>query len=340
MTDTEWNCPNWRRRMTGATMVVAGLAAIVGSGGGSFDEGQVCANNSCDINISIPFVFVMPARLTVQVASPVLLTSSVVDVANPTFQWQRSNNGAAFVDIPGATQSTYTLPSATLADDDTVFKVEVFSGSSAVVAANQARLSVSSMPSILLQDSDFVLGDWTAATVADNLSVGASHVEDQALSGGNPGAFRHMAFSMPAGPSDQTVVHLYRLGQYEPAAQGAIHVIDYVEDCKAVQVGAGTQYGASTRIAFQQGERVFASKLMAFCNSFSWATQAFPSLSVTDFTQLSGSACGAGESCPDFSASAPSLHLGFIRSAQQGASTPAATIDQGIDNWTVHVWRP
>ena len=317
-------------------VLLLGMASIVGSGGGGFDLGNICAGNSCDFNI--PTVQVTPARLTVQVGSAVQLSSKVSDVPNPAYQWQRADAGAGFVDIPGATSGSYTLASATLVDDGATFQLEVFNGRS-LVGSGLTHLAVSSMPSVAFQDTDFSPADWTATAIAGPFSTGAGHTADQRLSGGNPGAYRHMTFTLPVGPSDDTVVHLYRLGQYVPSLQGAIHVIDYSEDCRDVPVGTGTQYAAFTRLALQQGSRLYAAKGEAFCNSYAWVKESFAALPVSDFVQLSGPACAVGESCPDFSASGPAIQLGFARRAALAASTPAATIEHEIDNWSVHVWR-
>jgi hypothetical protein len=62
------------------------------------------------------------------------------------------------------------------------------------------------------------------------------------------------------------------------------------------------------------------------------------SLAAQDFVLLDGPACGAGDSCPDFSASAAPLRFGFVRNSQALAGV-AGTIAHGIDNWKVTVWR-
>jgi hypothetical protein len=58
-------------------------------------------------------------------------------------------------------------------------------------------------------------------------------------------------------------------------------------------------------------------------------------LAAADFELLDGPVCPAGETCPDFSASAPRIRFGFVRFAQSN-TTPTV---HGIDNWKVTVWR-
>ena len=59
----------------------------------------------------------------------------------------------------------------------------------------------------------------------------------------------------------------------------------------------------------------------------------------SDFVQLNGPACGSGPSCPDFSASGAPLRFGFERRVGLPASVPAGTIEHGMDNWKISVWR-
>ncbi len=92
-------------------------------------------------------------------------------------------------------------------------------------------------------------------------------------------------------------------------------------------------------VAFQQGGRLFASRSEFYCNSYGWTTAAFPSLTLGDFVQLSGHACAAGESCPDFSGSGGVIQLGFARRAALAASEPGTTIKHDVDNCSVHIWR-
>ena len=53
-----------------------------------------------------------------------------------------------------------------------------------------------------------------------------------------------------------------------------------------------------------------------------------------------GQACAAGERCPDFSAAAAPIAIGFVGSAALPAGAAPGTVLQGVDNWKVTFWRP
>ncbi|WP_018353281.1 PQQ-dependent sugar dehydrogenase [Longispora albida] len=67
-----------------------------------------------------PMVTSDPQPQTVAIGDPVSFTVSASGTAPLAYQWQR--DGA---DIPGATSQTYTIPSASLADDNARFRVRV-----------------------------------------------------------------------------------------------------------------------------------------------------------------------------------------------------------------------
>jgi hypothetical protein len=56
--------------------------------------------------------------------------------------------------------------------------------------------------------------------------------------------------------------------------------------------------------------------------------------------QVDGPACDSGTSCPDFSAGGAPLRFGFERRVVLEVRSPAGSIQHGIDNWKVIVWRP
>jgi hypothetical protein len=79
-----------------------------------------------------------PASVTVSAGQPASFSVSASGTAPLTYQWQR--NGG---DIPGATATTFTLPTTTLADDGAVF-TRVVSNAVGSATSNGAVLHVTS----------------------------------------------------------------------------------------------------------------------------------------------------------------------------------------------------
>jgi hypothetical protein len=95
----------------------------------------------------------------------------------------------------------------------------------------------------------------------------------------------------------------------------------------------------------QQGGRRFVAGSVARrgCALDTWqAVLVRPSLGPGDFVLVDGPACGAGEVCPDFSASGAPVGLGLVSTAALTSGLPPGTVAQfahGFDNWRVTVWR-
>jgi glucose/arabinose dehydrogenase len=79
-----------------------------------------------------------PSDVTVSTGQPASFHVSASGTAPLSYQWQRDGG-----DIPGATASTYTLPSASLADDGAVFSA-IVSNASGTATSNGATLHVTS----------------------------------------------------------------------------------------------------------------------------------------------------------------------------------------------------
>jgi len=333
------------RALALASIVALGLLSIVGSGGGV--EGGDCSffTNTCNpvigpINFpTTPIAWVQPQRVTLQVGGSTTFAVESTGVDNPSYQWTRSSDGGStFVDIPGATGMTYTLAGVNLSDDATLMRVDVHANNGDTVAWALARLAVSSMPGVAIEDGEFALVDWAVSTVAAPTPNGPMHSEEQALTGGHPGAFRNMVHTLPPGPSSLQVMHTAQTKTYDPATQGAIYVIDYAEDCM-VPSNTTSTYLVDSRLLVEQAGRRYTTSGFSYCTTNSWnALPPQSTLGVQDFVLLDGLACGAGESCPDFSASAAPLRFGFMRESQAKAGV-AGSIVHGIDNWKVTVWR-
>jgi len=71
-------------------------------------------------NSQAPIITTSPTNVTVAAGQPASFTVTATGAPPLAFQWIR--NG---VDIPGATQSTYTLAAATVSDNGAIFSVRV-----------------------------------------------------------------------------------------------------------------------------------------------------------------------------------------------------------------------
>lgn len=317
-------------------IAVLGLVGIVGSGGGAPGfppcEPPLCGPPPPPT----PSAAIQPAYITAQVGSAVTFSARSDNLSGSlSYQWRRSSDGgSSFVEVPGATGSTYTLPSVNLADDGALFVVTV-SGSNGSVASTRGHLAVSATPGIVFVDAEFEPADWVVSPVPDAGQPAFAHTDERLTLGGNPGAYRKMVFQVPQGAGSARLFYASRSAVYDPALQGAIYVIDYAEDCIALQPSQTTSID-STLVIEQAGRRYLAA-LSSSCTLPTWSTVAGrASLRAQDFSFVDGPACTTAASCLDFSASAAPLRLGYRRIV---FGTAGDVVAHGIDNWRVTVWR-
>jgi hypothetical protein len=332
-----------RRGLMRGWIAAVGLIAIGGCGGSS-DPPPQCSffSNVCNPTVgpftALPVASIYPNRITAQAGTPVVFTVDLVGLDHPAYRWLRSSDGGrTYAEIAGATSATYTLSPAQLADDGTLFRVEV-QGNGAVASA-LSRLAVSSAPGIVFQDGEFLPADWLTADIAMPPQNGPTHSEERVITGGHPDAFRRMVHTTSPGPSALSVRHTLQSATYDPAAMGAIYVIDYTEDCIGVDAHASGVL-VDSNLLLEQGARKYALAWPVYCTSLYWAAmEPRTGLTAQEFVLIDGPTCSAGESCPDFSASAQPLRFGFVRGTKVLAGVGAGSIVHRIDNWKVTVWR-
>ena len=234
-----WTC---LRGIALGGVAALGLIAIVGSGGGGGGgDAPQCSFFSDVCNPVLPpspppapAAAASPLKLVVQAGVDARFTAQTVGVDQPRLQWRRSaDGGVSYVDIPGATGLSLTLANAQLADDGALFRLDLRRiGNDALLAtSNAVTVLVSSRPALVFEDGDFPAADWSASAMADPAQNGPTHSEDRSATGGLPDAFRHMVHTMTAGPSSLRVFSTKASALYDPQALGAIHAIDYHEDC-------------------------------------------------------------------------------------------------------------
>jgi hypothetical protein len=198
------------------------------------------------------------------------------------------------------------------------------------------------LPGLIFQDGEFQPDNWEATVFVDP-SNGAAFAVDQLPTGGNPGAFRKMTHTLPlgvAGAGGPVAYHAHKTATYDPAVQGAIYVIDYQEDSSILVSPLRSNPLVSHLLLEQDGRRYLASfPNQQLIPPTPWTTLRRIGLLATDFVIADGSPCGANEACQDFSAGGKPIRFGYRRDATTGLVVTAATIESGIDNWKVTVWR-
>ncbi len=337
--------PGRWRRAAGVAVAAAGLAAIVGSGGGAIGFPELCY--TCGIgNVPVPpTVSVSPRRQAVQVGESVTFTASVSPGTGsaPSLQWCRQDMGVdGCTDIPGATAHDYTLPAANLADDGATFQL---TASNSIGSAQSAgTLTVSSVPGLVVQESEFVDANWMVTAVVTPALNGPAFTVSRETSGGIPGGFLSMSyvFNVPQGS-----VRLYHESQpstYDPVALGAISALDFSFNCVKLTSSATGAFAYAIPMIQQGGRRFIATfqgwDWRTLCVSSSWTDSlVVPALRADDFTQADGPACGPGEVCPDFSAQGELIRMGLATGVDATSASSAGTVGQGIDNWKVTIWR-
>ena len=342
MRNDVWSARRARLRTAALQFVVAvlGLAAIVGSGGGAGFPDTVCDTypDSCvPPPPPGPSLSVDPSSPTVQVGSMMSLTAVVAHgTGTYSYQWRRSSDGGTtFDDIAGATARTYAIASVNLGDDGAVFMALAWQGDGSKTLQAKATLAVSSTPGIAFTDHEFLVADWQAAPALVAGAPSFSHAEEQVGADGDPGAYRKMTVQVAPGSGSSNVTHLSLASTYDPAAQGAIRVIDYAENC--VQFAATDTSSVESGPFFEQsGRRYLYNDSVGACGQVGWAPFALYGLRLQDFYQFDGPSCNVGESCPDFSATGAALRFGYLRRSN---GMPGQTLQHGIDNWKVTVWR-
>lgn len=325
----------WRRRLLVTAVVAAGLAAIVGSGGGISVGFPPCPGDVCTpAPAPQPAASVRPSHQTAQVGTAATFTAVTSNLDGAlSYQWRRSSDGGtSYRDIAGATSASLTLPAVNLADDGTTLQVMVRSASAS--AAGQAQLAVSSSPGVRHEDGAFDPAAWVVLPDAGQQPFPA--IDDVLPVGGNPGAYRRMSYTIPAGAGTARRSYLRSGAVYDPTVLGAVRHIDYAEDCLALSASDTTYTEGG--LVLEQGSRRYVWHDATPCTSANWtAGLGRGILLAKDFVIVAGPACGADERCPDFSATALPLRFGHRRIAY---GTSGNTIAHGIDNWRVTVWRP
>ena len=327
----------WSHRGVNVALAVAGLAAIVGSGGGWWIP---CTAPTC---VRYVWVEVEPPRLTAQLGQTA--TFRAVDsgtIPASHYQWCRYAPGSSTcAPIAGATASTLTIQNVNLADDQARYEVTA-SASGATSRTSSGQLLVSTAPAVVFEDGEFVEAGWAWSGFvgfppgAPSAAVSVS----QPASGGNPGAYRVVEYGPLSSGNRMFVTHIALAATYDPGQLGAIYSIDFRAECRGLS-GYGVRMGVMPLL--RQGARTYlgSSLFRQSCEEPGWAFETGRgSIVASDFSEIvAGPPCGAGESCPDFSAAGAPITFGMYTINDHVDEGPTGVASQGVDNWRVGVWR-
>ncbi len=298
----------------------------------------------CPPEICQTFVWVNvePTTQTAQLGQTVIFRGNVSGtVPVEQYQWCRYAPGASTcVPIPGATRSTLTIQNVNLADDQARYELKVTgSGTS---HTDSGKLLVSTAPAVVFQDGEFLEAGWTwSGFVGGGSGTPSSAVRvTRPTSGGNPGAYRAIEYGPLSSGDRMTATHIAQAATYDPGLLGAIYSIDFRAECKVL---AG--YGARMSVGplLRQGARTYAGHWLYAqnCEEPDWTFDASRgSIVASNFAQiLDGPPCGAGETCPNFSASGAPITFGMYTVNDYVDPGPTGVASHGVDNWRVDVWR-
>jgi hypothetical protein len=318
----------WARR----AIALAGIATLFGSGGG-MPDGPPEIGPWIAVGLS-------PARQVVQAGTPARFEAQALNARDPRYAWCLQPAGSASCNpVAGASGATLTLGSPTLADDGLQVKVTVTDPNG--TGSQTARLRVSTAPPITRADGDFDPAAWSVQTVAEPASGGPGAEVATIAAGGHPGAWRRATLTVTPGAQVLRLEQLQNSFVHDPGLQGAILAIDVREDCIATGEATTTAYIDTLPMLAQGGRRYVASDAWRYdCQGLAqWAAAAArQALTAQDFRLVSGPACGAGESCPDFGAGGAPISFGYAHRMELNGQTPPGVRSRGIDNWTLTVW--
>ena len=316
-----------------SAITVLGVVCIVGSGGLAI---EIFPPVPCSERppTSLP-ASIEPARAVVSVGGTVLLTANPALIPEATYSWRRCRQGVC-TDITFANSSAYLVSGANLSDDGTTFEVTIRDCNASGVA--QSFVEVIPAPGLVHEDGEFPLAGWEATTIVAEGSPIVQEVS-QAPAGGNPGAYRSMAFAAPPSfpPGELRVFHGALASTHDPGTQGRVHAVDFAADCRVPRRENGMLYTPRPGLA-QAGRWYELLAAERFCASTQWeAAFARGSFFRGQFQIVAGPPCEAGADCPDFSAEGAPILFGFLVRVYSD-QTAATSLALDIDNWKVTVW--
>ncbi|MFN8289754.1 MAG: T9SS type A sorting domain-containing protein [Chitinophagaceae bacterium] len=143
--------PSTQFQLTGTTG--QGITTITYTATDAAGNTKTCVQTITVNDASIPVISVQPSTKFVCVGSDAVFSvTATAGTGNPlTYQWQQWN-GSAWVNITGATASTFTIPTVSFALNTNTYRV-VLTGRCSVVISAVATLYINPLPTVSLVTS-------------------------------------------------------------------------------------------------------------------------------------------------------------------------------------------
>ena len=197
-------------------------------------------------------------------------------------------------------------------------------------AASTALLAVAiQAQTVVFSDGDFSPTDWTATSISNTFSGGASFTAGRQLAGGAPGAFWRTTHTYN-GLGAIIVSHSRAGAVYDPSTQGPIRSLDYSWDLNHIN-SLGNNEVAYRLMVVQNG--VFYNTSNDIPLSPNWTPFDRRGIRAEDLLLV----VGEGPLHPDFSHHGAPIQFGFITANSSPRLGSQAFRNHGIDNWRVEV---
>ena len=145
------------------------IASIAGLGSVTSDPAALTVYRTINIGTH-------PADVSIYATQNATFTvAATVSSGTATYQWQESTDGTTYTDIGSATTNTYTITSATTAQDGYKYRVIVdVTGSNGAITSNVATLSVAVQPTLSITNHPGSASIYQPDTHSFNVSASAS----------------------------------------------------------------------------------------------------------------------------------------------------------------------
>src|SRR5581483_6038097 len=133
---------------------------------------------------------------------------------------------------------------------------------------------------------------------------------NQALSGGNGGAFRNNNYSFPYGgnpPEGLRIADLMVSANYTPSVQGPIQSLSFSVDYNLISQSGGTPGSNIGIILLQNSTYYLGPDIQTISTMGTWQTYSLGGRAALDFSRVAGT----GSLHPDFSGSGSLIQLGY-----------------------------
>ncbi len=186
---------------------------------------------------------------------------------------------------------------------------------------------------ISFTDDTFANANWQVSKLL-KYGTGGSVTGTQALTGGNPGAFRDVVDIAEYNPQGRSAVLGFheRLGAtYNPATAGPITSLGYTYDFRNIDTFGGGQAAA---IALVQGDKIYQAQMAGTGTVSGWNSRSGLGLTVNDFQQaiVTSTITVDPNSHPDFGSTGSEIRFGFV--TRNASINNRDYLRVGYDNWS------